>query len=182
MPVTYPASPYWRSSFAFADPPRVLADKEFYTKGSFIAYAGPWSTEVKGGPALQHGIDYADEIAVQPGTFPADVELTWHWPLTPPKHTGVYGYNAVSYGSYDGGVPETAVPPRQVKAIDALSETFHFAMARPIGDFNVLNEFFLCEKSTGEPKVGESGFFLRSAKSATSFADRVCLAGSTRDT
>jgi hypothetical protein len=159
------------SSVALADPPRVLADKEFYTKGSFIAFAAPWSTEVKGAPPFQRGVDYADEIAVQLGTFPADVELTWHWPLTPPKHTGVYGYTAISFGSYDGGVPETPIPPRQVKAIVTLSETFHFAMARPIGDFNVLNEFFLCGKSTGEPKVAEIGFFLRTSRSATVFAD-----------
>lgn len=151
--------------------PRILADKEFFTKGSFIAYAGPWSVDVKGRPALQHAVDYADEIAVRPGTFPANVEFSWHWPLTPPKHTGVYGYNAVSFGSYYGGVPEVPIPPRQVKTIEALSETFRFAMAHPIGDFNVLTEFFLAEKSSGEPKVAEIGFFLRAAKSAIPFAD-----------
>ncbi len=151
--------------------PRILADKEFYTKGSFIAYAGPWSVDVKGGPALKHGVDYADEIAVRPGTFPANVEFSWHWPLVPSKNTGVYGYNAVSFGSYYGGVPEVPVPPRQVKAIGTLSETFRFATARPIGDFNVLTEFFLAKESSGEPKVAEIGFFLRAAKSAVTFAD-----------
>ncbi len=160
------------ASIAMAgEAPRVLADKDFYTKGSFIAYAAPWSTDVKGGPPLKHGVDYADEITVQPGTFPANVEFTWHWPLTPPKHTGVYGYNAVSYGSYYGGVPEVAIPTRQVKSIGTLTETFRFTTARPIGDFNLLTEFFLAGKSDGEPKVAEIGFFLRTAKSATSFAD-----------
>lgn len=151
--------------------PRILADKEFYTKGSFIAWAGPWSTDVAGGTALKHGVDYADEITVRPATFPGDVEISWHWPLTPPKHTGVYGYNAVSFGSYYGGVPEVAIPPRQVKEIATLSETFRFEMARPIGDFNVLTEFFLAGKSDGEPKVAEIGVFLRAAKSAIPFAD-----------
>jgi hypothetical protein len=159
------------SSFSMAEEPKVLADREFYTKGSYIAFAGPWSVDVKGGPALQHGTDFADEIAVHPETFPAAVEFNWHWPLTPSKNTGVYGYNSVSYGSYYGGVPETPIPVKQVKAIDTLSETFHFAMARPIGDFNVLNEFFLCEKETGEPKIAEVGFFLRTSKSAIPFAD-----------
>jgi hypothetical protein len=151
--------------------PRVLADKEFYTKGSFIAYAAPWSVDVKGGPALKQGVDYADAIVVRPETFPANVDFSWHWPLAAPKHTGVFGYNQVSFGSYFGGVPEVPIPPRQVKAIGKLSETFSFTTAHPIGDFNVLTEFFLSEKSSGESKVGEIGFFLRAAKSAIAFAD-----------
>ena len=77
---------------------RILADKAFYTEGSFIAYAAPWSTDVAGGPALKHGVDFADEIVVQPGTFPANVEFSWHWPLTPSKRTGVYGYMFIPAG------------------------------------------------------------------------------------
>lgn len=159
-------------SIAFAEEtPRILADKEFFTKGSFIAYAGPWSTYFGTGKALKHGVDYADEIAVRPETFPANVEFSWHWPLTTAKNAGVYGYNALSFGNYDGGTPEVAVTPRQVKSIGALTETFHFAMARPIGDFNVLSEFFLTSEKGTEKKVAEVGFFLRPAKSAITFAD-----------
>ena len=158
-------------SFAPAEAPVILGDKDFYTKGSFIAYAGPWSTYFGAGTALKHGVDFADEIVVQPETFPANVELAWHWPMTPPMHTGVYGYNALSYGSYDGGVPQAPITPRQVKDIGALTETFGFQMARPIGDFNVLTEFFLTKKSGGEEKVAEIGFFLHAEKSAIPFAD-----------
>lgn len=154
-----------------AEPPRVLADKEFFTKGSFIAYAAPWSTEFGDGKALKHGVDYADEIVVRHETFPANVDFSWHWPLTPPKETGVFGYHALSYGSYDGGEPETPIKPRQVKAITTLTETFRFSMARPIGDFNILTEFFLTKTPGTEDKVAEIGFFLRTAKSATEFAD-----------
>lgn len=150
--------------------PRILVDREFYTKGSFIAYAAPWSVDVGGGPALKHGIDFADEIAVRPETFPANAELSWHWPLTPPTHTGVYGYHAVSFGNYHGGVPEVPVPARRVKEIRCLTETFRFDLAHPIGDFNVLTEFFLADKVDGESKVAEIGFFLRPAKSALLFA------------
>lgn len=151
--------------------PRVLADREFYTKGSFIAYAAPWSVDVGGGQVLKHGVDYADLIAVHSKTFPANVEFCWHWPLTPPKHSGVYGYNAVSFGNYHGGVPEVRVPARQWKEIGTLAETFRFEIAHPIGDFNVLTEFFLAEKADGDHKVAEIGFFLRAAKSAILFAD-----------
>lgn len=162
------------SEVAFAlgeEAPRILADREFYTKGSFIAYAAPWSVDVGGGPALKHGMDFADEIAVRPQTFPANAEFSWHWPLIPPKHTGVYGYMAVSFGSYHGGVPQLPVPARQVKVIGKLEETFRFDLAHPIGDFNVLTEFFLAETADGEHKVAEIGFFLRPAKSALLFAE-----------
>ena len=158
-------------ALAVGEAPVILGDKDFYSKGSFIAYAGPWSTYFGAGTAMKHGVDFMDEIAVQPETFPSNVELTWHWPLTSPKHTGVYGYNALSYGSYDGGVPQVAITPRQVKEIGELSETFGFQMARPIGDFNVLTEFFLTKKSGGADKVAEIGFFLHAAKSAVPFAD-----------
>ena len=158
------------ASFAFADEPRTLADNEFFTKGSYIAYAAPWSTYFGAGTAMKQGIDYADEITVRSDSFPANVEFSWHWPLTPPKHTGVYGYNAVSYGSYDGGVPEVRIAPLQVKNMRELAETFRCEWPRPIGDFNVLSELFLTKTPGGE-KVGEVGFFLRAAKSAISFAD-----------
>lgn len=153
-----------------AEGPVVLTDQKFYTKGSFIAYAAPWSTYQGKGAALKHGVDFADEITVDPESFPANVEFTWHWPLTPAKEAGVYGYNAVSYGSYDGGVPASPIASRQIKDIAALSETFSFEMARPIGDFNVLTEFFLTKEKLGEEKVTEIGFFLHASKSAVDFA------------
>ena len=152
-----------------AEAPRVLGDREFFTKGAFIAYAAPWSTYFGAGTALKRGVDYADEIVVRPGSFPADTEISWHWPLVPPKHTGVYGYNALSFGTYDGGTPEVAVTPRQVKEIDALSTTFRYSLAHPIGDFNVLSEFYLTSKPAGA-KVAEIGFFLRPSRSAVTFA------------
>lgn len=153
-----------------AESPRILGDREFFTRGSFIAYSAPWSTYFGAGTAMKRGTDYADEIALlQPAAFPAHVEFSWHWPLVPPKHTGVYGYNALSFGSYDGGVPETPVDPRQVKAIGALSTTFRYSLTHPIGDFNVLSEFFLTSKA-GDGKTAEIGFLLRPAKSAIAFA------------
>ena len=170
------------SSFALAEEsPRILADKEFYTQGSFIAYAGPWSTYFGAGMTLKHGVDYADEISVRPETFPANVDFSWHWPLVLSKHTGVYGYNALSFGSYDGGVPAVPIAAQQVKGIITLAETFRCAWARPVGDFNVLSEFFLTEKPGGA-KVAEIGFFLRAAKSAVAFADAGEQLGTFTDT
>ena len=158
------------ASFAVAETPIVLADREFYSKGSFIAYAAPWSTYSGAGAALKHGKDFVDEIAVQPDTFPANSEFTWHWPLTPPKSAGVYGYNALSFGNYDGGVPQTPIAPRPVKEIGTLVETFRYEMARPAGDFNVLTEFYLTKTAGGE-KLAEIGFFPRPARSAVEFAN-----------
>ncbi len=164
----------WLAAPPFAsaeDAPRVLADKEFFTKGSFIAYAGPWSTYFGTGMALKHGVDYADEIALHPDAFPADVELSWHWPLATPKNAGVYGYNALSFGNYDGGSPQVPVEPRQVKAVGTLTETFRFTMPRSIGDYNVLSELFLTPEKGTEKKVAEVGFLLRPAQSGIAFAD-----------
>lgn len=171
----------WTSLAAAAESPRILADKEFFTKGSYIAYAGPWSTDFGAGKALKHGVDYADEIAVRQESFPADTEFAWHWPLVTSKHTGVYGYNALSFGCYDGGDPEVAVAPRQVKKISALTTTFRYSLARPVGDFNVLSEFFLKAKPEG-PNVAEVGFFLRPAKSAVTFAQDGEQLGTLTDT
>jgi len=169
------------SAISAAEPPRVLADKEFYTKGSFIAYAAPWSTYDGPNAGLKHGVDYQDEITVEPKAFPSNTGFNWHWPLTPPKESGVYGYNAVSYGSYDGGVPETAIEPKQVKAIRTLSESFTFTMARPTGDFNVLTEFFLTGEKGGVEKLAEIGFFLHASKSAITFATDGEQLGTFRD-
>lgn len=149
--------------------PKALADKDFFSKGNFIAYAAPWSTYEGPNSGLKRDTDFADEITVDEKEFPNGTGFTWHWPLTPPKESGVYGYNAVSYGSYDGGVPETPVEARQVKEIRTLSETFSYEMARPVGDFNVLTEFFLTAKKGGDEKVAEIGFFLHASKSAVQF-------------
>jgi len=169
----FPAALAWVITAACCladDKPRVLGDREFYTRGNFIAWAGPWSTDFGPGKEMKHGVDFADEIAFDPGTFPSKVEFSWHWPLKAPAHTGVYGYNAVSFGSYDGGLPEQAVTPRQIEAITALTETFRFTMARPIGEFNVLSELFLTTEPAGT-KVGEVGFFLHASESAMTFAE-----------
>lgn len=158
------------SSQAFAESPIVLGDQKFYSKGSFIAYAAPWSTYSGAGKALKHGVDFLDEITVRPETFPANVEFTWHWPLVAAKESGVYGYNAVSFGSYDGGVPQTPIKPCRVKELGTLVETFRFDSARPVGDFNVLTELFLRKDPEGE-KIAEIGFFLRAAQSAVEFVN-----------
>jgi len=155
---------------AFAETPRVLGDQEFFSKGNFIAYAAPWSTYSGPGAALKHGVDFLDEITVRPESFPANSEFTWHWPLTPAKGQGVYGYNALSFGSYDGGIPEKPVGPRMISEITKLSETFSFAFARPVGDFNLLTEFFLTDQSGGK-QIAEIGFFLHTSQSAISFAN-----------
>lgn len=154
-----------------AEKPVVLGDREFFSRGDFIAYAAPWSTYEGPNAGLKQGVDFADTIVVNPGSFPADSTFTWHWPLTPPKESGVYGYNAVSFGSYDGGIPEKPIESRKVEDIKELSETFTFTMARPTGDFNVLTEFFLTEEKMGEKKVAEIGFFLHASKSAIAFVE-----------
>lgn len=59
----------------FAEETKVLADQEFFTKRSFIAYAGPWSTYFGAGKSLKHGVDFLDEIAVRPDSFPSNAKV-----------------------------------------------------------------------------------------------------------
>ena len=61
-----------------AEVPRILADKEFYSQGRFIAYAARWSTDNGAGKELEYGGEYADEIVVRAETFPANVGFCWH--------------------------------------------------------------------------------------------------------
>lgn len=151
---------------------RILEDKELHTKGSFIAYAAPWSTYFGTGVSMKHGIDYADEIVVHPDIFPSKTDISWHWPLFASKQTGVYGYNAVSFGSYAGGIPEVPIAPRQVKSIGFFAVTYSCTYAPPIGEFNVLCEFFLTKKAKDtNTNLSEVGFFPHAGKATLSFAN-----------
>ncbi|SEM90814.1 hypothetical protein SAMN05192583_1481 [Sphingomonas gellani] len=96
------------------DPNRlVLADKVFYSSGSYSAYASPWCTMITSRLAI--GSDMIDTIDLLPSSFPNDVRIVSKVPLADPNSygCGVYGYNFVAYGNYDGGSPKITVTPRK---------------------------------------------------------------------
>jgi hypothetical protein len=144
-----------------ADPPGAirLDDQKFYTRGSYSAYAAPWSIFFD--KSLKRGDDYLDSILVDPGAFPKNTGIEWRWPFHRPKEKGVWGYLEVSYGNYDGGIPAVPVEPRQVLNIDTLSERVAWSGGGMATSFNLLNEFYLTrEAGKNDEKVIEVGLLL----------------------
>ena len=164
---------------ADARPAIVKRDEELFTKGSYIAYAAPWSAKVS---KLEAGKDFVDTITIREATFPAQTKIAWHWPLDISQKTGVRGYNTLSYGNYDSGLPERPVRPVQVKSMRSGWQSFAWRYEPVAGDFNLLAEFYLTRTSgRSEAKTVEIGFMLhtplatrawtRAGKSATRWTD-----------
>lgn len=133
-------------------------DEELYTKGPYIAYAAPWSAATS---KLSVGRDFVNTITIREDTFPAQTRLAWHWPLDLPKETGVRGYDTLSYGNYDGGLPMQPVSPLRVREITSGWQSFDWRHDLIAGDFNLLAEFYLT-RTAGDPeaKTVEVGFML----------------------
>ena len=145
----------------------VLLDRQPYFQGSYGAYASPWSADSE--PALLHGRDYADTITIDPLTFPDGTLISTRWPLAKPKKAGVWGYHALSFGNYDGGLPPAAVKPREVRHIRRLRETFAFRYDGS-ASFNLLNEFYLTSRpGDAAAKVIEVGVLLHAPASSMAF-------------
>lgn len=143
--------------------PTVIAkgDRQFYTKGTYNAYASPWS--VTANSPMRVGTDYADTLTIDTTTFPARTKIAWRWPFVTPT-TGVYGYNWISYGSYDGGRPQTKVAPRQVKSLYAAWQMVDWTYVRATsGNFNLLTECFLTSTAGNGRKLAEVGFMLHTS-------------------
>lgn len=166
-------------SLAAADAVIVLQDRQPYYRGSYQAFASPWSTFFETG--LVHGVDYRDTIAVRPDAFPDRTVIESIWPARAPLKSGVWGYNALSFGNYDGGRPPVPVMPRQVMTIRRLDESFAFrAGGSPF--FNLLTEFYLTSKAGDETaKVAEIGLFLHTPQTTAAFAGTGTLIGGYRD-
>lgn len=138
--------------------PIVRYDKQFYTKGSYIAYAAPWSSDNK---RMKSGEDFLDTITIDAAAFPSRTRISWHWPLVPAKTTGVRGYMALGFGNYDSGLPQAPIEPQQVKNLRAVSQSIDWQYERVAGDFNLLAEFYLTRSAgNSADKVAEIGFML----------------------
>ncbi|SFG20044.1 hypothetical protein SAMN05518801_11032 [Novosphingobium sp. CF614] len=131
-----------------------------FTKGHYYLYLQPWGGEDYW--LTRWWSRYADAAVVDHKRFPSNTLISWRWPPFPPRNgVGVWGYNALSYGNYDGGAPEKPVAPVQVKNLKALNQTFAWSLSHRFGDANVLTEFYLDPptKPVTAHKI-EIGFFL----------------------
>jgi hypothetical protein len=158
-----------------------FADKQTFSRGQYMAFAQPW-----GGDKIANGgaVAGSDEIRVDLARFPDNTGISWRWPLHRPTgvSVGVWGYNIVAFGAYDGGTTDVAVPPRRVKAIKALKQTFDWSYSAPAGDANLLTEFYLrSDPANSESKLIEIGWFLHTPKASAAFAAQAKPIGSYTD-
>ncbi len=151
---------FWWTTPAAAPGEIRLAPQTPYAQGPYFAYVQPWGGETWW--PTRWWSHHADAMVIDHRYFPADSQIHWRWPpFLPRNDAGVWGYDAVMYGQYDGGMPEKEVPAIQVANIKELSETFEWSLAKGFGDANVLNEFYLfAGKEVGAEKKIEIGFLL----------------------
>lgn len=152
---------------------KILADQVFFARNSYFAYASPWCAVIN--PTLAIGRDLADTISVVPATFPNDVVISSKAPAGDPNSygCGVYGYNHIGFGNYDGSTLPTPVTSRQVKDITALAMQVEITDQQSDGQYNILNEFYLTSSAgNAAAKVVEIGFFLHASPASIAFAKK----------
>ena len=132
----------WRAGPAPTDEQIVLPAKSPYTRGRFFAFAQPWGGEEVAW--TRPWAPRADAMAIHIADFPNKTAVNWRWPpYMASNGPGVWGYDQVGYGNYDGGEPEVHVPPKRVRDLTVLHQTFAWRLSHPLGDGNVLTEFYL---------------------------------------
>jgi hypothetical protein len=147
----------------------VVPAKTPFTKGRYFAFAQPWGSETM--RWTRWWAPHADALAINLGRFPADTAMSWRWPpFVPTNGPGVWAYNQVSYGNYDGGAPEVSVAARRVRDIRELRQAYAWRIDNALGDGNVLTEFYLRSSPTDvNAKTLEIGFFLHAPDSTKRF-------------
>jgi len=121
-----------------------LFDRQPFTKGPYFAWLAPWGA----GP-LRQGKDYTESLTLDPDTFPSGTRIRWAWPAQPPTQSaaGVYNFLAVSFGDQYGTPVQAPVPPRQVAAITALTQTHDLAIGGAPDGFDVVIDYFLTREA-----------------------------------
>ena len=120
-----------------------IPDATSWTKGAYLAYLSPW-----GAGSLAQGTDYWDSLTLSDDLFPNSVTMTWKWPDTPPTASGVYNFNAISFGNYYGSVVQTPITPLQVNSIGTLTQTQSVTLGGDASKYNVITDFWLTERAS----------------------------------
>ncbi|WP_066777266.1 hypothetical protein [Sphingomonas sp. CCH5-D11] len=155
----------------------VVPAKTPFTKGSYFAFAQPWGGEMV--TVLKPWSPHADSFVVDLDRFPANTTFHWRWPpVSAGFGPGVWGYDAVMYGNYDGGEPERPLPQIRMRDLRELRQRFAWTMENRFGDGNVLTEFYLRSSTTDvNAKVIEVGWFLHMPASTRAFFERSAPVG-----
>jgi hypothetical protein len=150
----------WATTPSPAEGQVMLPAKTPYTSGEYFAYAQPWGGEKVA--ITRVWAPYADHIAIDPRRFPNNTVTHWRWPPFAPRGgPGVWSYQAVMHGNYDGGETETKVPPVRLRDLGTFSQSFSWKIDNRLGDANVLTEFYLRSSPTDpDAKLLEIGWLL----------------------
>jgi hypothetical protein len=164
---------------AWGDDRIVLPARTNFSKGPYSAYVQPW-----GGDAdriYRYWSSLADSAHLDVARFPDNTGMRWRWPPHAPRNAGVWAYDFVAYGNYDGGRGETPVTPRRIDAIAVLRQDFAWS-APGLGRANVLTEFYLrSDPDDSESKLLEIGFVLAGPPQTMRFAAAGRQLGTYRD-
>jgi hypothetical protein len=173
--------------FLWATTPRaapgqlLVQSKTPFTQGPYFVFSQPWGGETT--MLTRPFVRFADATLLNVKAFPRDTVMMWRWPPAAPSNgPGVWGYDQISYGNYDGGEPEQTVPPIRVKALTALSQRFRWSLSNRFGDGNVLTEFYLRSSPTDvNAKTLEIGWFLHAPESTRGFFESSKPVGTYQD-
>lgn len=152
-----------------SDPRIRLGARQPFEKGHYTAFAQPWAGA--NDRLLSGWSSQADRISVDAAHFPGNSEIGWLWPWAPRGvAVGVWGYDFLSFGQYDGGSDEVAITPRRVRDIRQLQQHFDWSRAILVGDANVLTEFYLrSNPADSDSKLVEIGWFLHTPARTRNF-------------
>jgi hypothetical protein len=115
--------------------------------------------------------------------FPDNTTAHWRWPPFAPRNgPGVWSYQAVMHGNYDGGETETPIPPRRVHDVQAYSQDFAWTIDEAHGQANVLTEFYLRSSPTdSESKLLEVGWLLHTPEHSRKYFEAARMVGTYTD-
>jgi hypothetical protein len=169
---------FWATTPSAKTGQTLLPPKTNFTGGRFVAYVSPWGGETLA--ATRRWSRIADAMILDQRTFPANTRITWRWPpfITAGTGPGVWGYNWVGFGNYDGASPEVPVAPIRVRDVKAFRQSFRWSIDNGWGEANVLTEFYLHANATDvDAKRIEIGWFLHLPDETRRFFDGSRLIG-----
>jgi hypothetical protein len=147
----------------------LLSAKTAFTQGPYFAYSQPWGGESS--RLTRWWAPHADTMAINLERFPNDTIAYWRWPPIKPRNgPGVWSYQALMHGNYDGGGTEVEVKPTRVHDLKRFAQDFAWSMDAEHGDANVLTEFYLRSSATDvEARLIEIGWFFHMPDSSRKF-------------
>lgn len=149
-----------------------LPARQTFTRGAYYAYGSPWGGEKSWLTKAWSG--HADTMWIDLKTYPDNTRIDWRWPPFSPRHgVGVWGYDHVGYGFYDGGQPEKPVPARRVRDIGKLEAHYRWNGDFSWGAATVLMEFYLrTDPQNADAKALEIGWLLHVPSRTRKFIDQ----------